>query len=103
MVREIDANPPTNVPRWISVKTESGIVRALAFVAARDGMAYAGKLPMEKVAHVLARAAGHWGSAAQYLFRTVTMLEEHGIRDRNMWRIQSLVAQEIEDSLLAVQ
>ncbi|WP_458369555.1 gamma-glutamylcyclotransferase [Pseudomonas fluorescens] len=103
MVREIDANPPTNVPRWISVKTESGIVRALAFVAARDGMAYAGKLPMEKVAHVLARAAGHWGSAAQYLFRTVTMLEEHGIRDRNMWRIQSLVAQEIEDSLLAAQ
>lgn len=31
------------------------------------------------------------------------MLEEHGIRDRNMWRIQSLVAQEIEDSLLAVK
>ncbi|WP_223519623.1 gamma-glutamylcyclotransferase [Pseudomonas sp. GL-B-19] len=99
MFREIDANPPTNVPRWISVKTETGILRALAFVAARDGMAYAGKLPMEKVAHVLARAAGHWGSAAQYLFRTVTMLKEHGIRDRNMWRIQSLVAQEIEELL----
>lgn len=25
MVREIDANPPTNVPRWISFKTESGM------------------------------------------------------------------------------
>jgi hypothetical protein len=25
MVREIDANPPTDVPRWISVKTESGM------------------------------------------------------------------------------
>jgi cation transport protein ChaC len=99
MLREIDANPPTNVPRWISVKTESGVLRALTFVAARDGMAYAGKLPMETVAQVLARAAGHWGSAAQYLFRTVTMLEEHGIRDRNMWRIQSLVAQEIEKCL----
>lgn len=98
MRREIDANPPTNVPRWISVKTKAGILRALAFVAAPDGKAYAGKLPLEKVAHVLARAAGHWGSAAQYLFRTVTMLEEHGIRDRNMWRIQSLVAQEIEEA-----
>ncbi|MDF9778720.1 hypothetical protein OKW11_005677 [Pseudomonas baetica] len=25
MVREVDANPPTNVSRWISVKTESGM------------------------------------------------------------------------------
>lgn len=98
MRREIDANPPTNVPKWISVKTDMGAVRALAFIAAPEGNAYAGKLPLEKVAHVLARAAGHWGSAAQYLFRTVTMLEEHGIRDRNLWRIQSLVAQEIENS-----
>lgn len=96
MRREIDANPPTNVPRWMSVKTDKGTIRALAFVATPDGNAYAGKLPLEKVAHVLARAAGHWGSSAQYLFRTATMLEEHGIRDRNVWRIQSLVAQEIE-------
>lgn len=103
LVREIDANPPTNVARWIWVKTESGTLRALAFVAARDGKAYAGKLPMDKVARVLARAAGHWGSAAQYLFRTVTMLKEQGIRDRNMSRIESLVAEEIEAALLAAK
>ena len=103
MRREIDANPPTNVPRWISVKTEGGTLRALAFIAAPDGNAYAGKLPPEKVAHVLARAAGHWGSAAQYLFRTVTMLEEHGIRDRNMWLIQSLVAQQIKEASIVAK
>jgi cation transport protein ChaC len=103
LAREIDANPPTNVARWISVKTESGTLRALAFVATRDGKAYAGKLPMDKVAQVLARAAGHWGSAAQYLFRTVTMLKEQGIRDSNMSRIASLVAEEIEASLLAAK
>ena len=94
--RELDANPPTNVPRWISVKTKGGTLRALTFVADPEGRAYAGRLSLERVAHVLARAAGHWGSTAQYLFRTVTMLEQHGIRDRNLWRIQSLVAQEIE-------
>lgn len=94
--RELDANPPTNVPRWISVKTKGGTLRALAFVADPEGRAYAGRLSLERVAHVLARAAGHWGSTAQYLFRTVTMLEQHGIRDRNLWRIQRLVAQEIE-------
>jgi cation transport protein ChaC len=96
LAREIDANPPTNVPHWITVRTGQGLVRALAFVAARDGNAYAGRLPPDQVARVLARAAGHWGSAAQYLFRTVTMLEEHGIRDRNLWRIQSLVADQID-------
>ncbi|WP_352646512.1 gamma-glutamylcyclotransferase [Mesorhizobium sp. M0136] len=92
MRREIDANPPTNVPRWIWVKTSDGPLRALAFVAAPDGKAYAGRLPLDQVAKTLARAAGHWGSSAQYLFRTVSMLEESGIRDRN---VQDLVAQHI--------
>ncbi|MNN87992.1 ChaC-like protein [compost metagenome] len=85
------------------MKTASGPLRALAFVAARNGKAYAGKLPMDKVAQVLARAAGHWGSAAQYLFRTVTMLKEQGIRDRNMSRLEGLVAEEIEASLLTAK
>jgi cation transport protein ChaC len=98
MRREIDANPPTNVPRWIRIQTDSGPLRALAFVADRKGPAYAGKRPLNEVARVLARAAGHWGSAAQYLLRTVTMLEQHGVRDRNLWRLQSLVANEIEDA-----
>jgi len=103
MRREIDANPPTNVPRWISVRTASGSLRALAFVASPDGMAYAGKLPLPRVAQVLARAAGHWGSAAHYLLRTVSMLEQHGIRDRNLQRVQSLVAREIQDPAFSLE
>ena len=95
MRREIDANPPTNVPRWIKVRTRDGPLRALAFVAAPDGRAYAGRLPPEQVADTLARAAGHWGSSAQYLFRTVAKLEESGIHDRNLWRVQDLVARHI--------
>jgi glutathione-specific gamma-glutamylcyclotransferase len=94
--REIDGNPPTNVPRWIRTRTSQGSVRALAFVAAPSGKAYAGKLPLEEVAAILARAAGHWGSAAQYLLRTVTMLEENNIRDRNLWRLQALVASQLK-------
>ncbi|MGI9522207.1 MAG: gamma-glutamylcyclotransferase, partial [Hyphomicrobiaceae bacterium] len=31
-----------------------------------------------------------------YLYQTVAKLEEHGIRDRNLWRLQKLVAAEIE-------
>jgi glutathione-specific gamma-glutamylcyclotransferase len=93
--REVDANPPTNVPRWIDVETEGGRLRALAFVAAPGGNAYAGKTPLPEVARVLSRAAGHWGSAAQYAFRTISKLEENGIRDRNLWEIQKLMAAEI--------
>lgn len=93
--REIDANPPTNVPRWIEVSTAEGRLKALAFVALRSGSAYAGKRPLSEVASVLSRAAGHWGSCAQYAFNTISKLEEHGIRDRNLWRIQALMAKEI--------
>lgn len=97
--RELDANPPTNIPRWIEISTAEGRLKALAFVASRKGNAYAGKLPLPEVVHVLSRAAGHWGSAAHYAFRTITKLEEHGIRDRNLWQIQKLMAAEIRAAL----
>jgi cation transport protein ChaC len=93
--RETDGSPPTNVPRWISVRVGDETITALAFVAARDGVAYAGRKPHHEVARVIARAAGHWGTAAEYLQRTVSKLDEHGIRDRNLWQLQKLVAQEI--------
>ncbi|TIW30865.1 MAG: gamma-glutamylcyclotransferase, partial [Mesorhizobium sp.] len=51
--------------------------------------------PLENVARVLARACGHVGSGAEYLYNTVSHLEEFGIRDRNLWRLQELVADEI--------
>lgn len=93
--REIDANPPTNVPRWIEISTGEGRLKALAFVALPEGAAYAGRLPLPEVAGVVAKAAGHWGSAAQYAFNTIGRLEAHGIRDRNLWQLQKLVAAEI--------
>lgn len=95
MRRETDDIPPTNVPRWLNIDAGDKRIRALAFVASRQGLAYAGRRPLDEVAHVLARAAGHWGSAAHYLERTVAMLDEHGIRDRNLWVLQKLVAEEI--------
>ncbi len=57
---------------------------------------YAKALPLEQVAHILARACGHWGSGAQYLHQTVSKLEEFGIHDENLWKLQELVAEEIQ-------
>ncbi len=98
--RETDGMPPTNVPRWISLRTPEGPLTGLAFVASPAGANYAGRLPHAEVARVLARAAGHWGSGAQYLYNTVAQLEAHGIRDRNLWALQALVAEEIRNLAL---
>ncbi len=95
LVRETDSRRPTNVPRWMRLATPNGPLNALAFVASPDGANYAGRLPQSVVARTLARAAGHWGSGAQYLYNTVTQLEAHGIRDRNLWALQARVAREI--------
>jgi cation transport protein ChaC len=81
--------------RWLNVSTPVGPIRALTFYAAPRGPGIIRRQPLEQVAHVLARACGHVGSGAEYLFHTVEKLEEHGIRDRNLWRLQHLVASEI--------
>lgn len=94
--REITVKPPNNIPRWISVETDRGPLRAIAFVMNRQSRFYTGKLPLEEVADVLASACGHWGSGAEYLYNTVAHLEENGVRDRNLWRLQALVAERIQ-------
>jgi cation transport protein ChaC len=96
--REFTVKPPNSTPRWIRVATEEGPLTALAFVMNRQAPAYVGRLAPEEVAAILAGACGHWGSGAEYLHNTVMHLEEHGIHDRNLWRLQQLVAGRIEDA-----
>ena len=48
-----------------------------------------------RVAMILAGAVGHIGSGAEYLMHTVAHLEELGLRDRLLWRLQALVAKEL--------
>ena len=61
----------------------------------RNAKAYAGRLAPEEAADVLAKACGHWGSGAEYLRSTVAHLEGRGIHDRQLWRLQELVAERI--------
>jgi cation transport protein ChaC len=93
--REIGGQEEMRTVRWITVKTERGKLRALTFWAGPTGLDYNVKLPLIRVAQILARACGHIGSDAAYLYQTVSKLEELGIRDRNLWRLQELVADEI--------
>ena len=94
--REMSMVPTAFPPRWISVGTADGPLRALTFAMNRTSGRYVSGLSDGEVADVLATAQGFRGSMAEYLFSTVAKLEELGIHDRHLWRLQELVADRID-------
>lgn len=93
--REVGTLDDASTVRWLPIQTKQGRVRALVFWAGPKGDRVLRKLPLDAVASVLARACGHIGSCAEYLYLTVKHLEEWGIRDQNLWQLQKLVASEL--------
>jgi cation transport protein ChaC len=93
--REMLIRPPGNWPRWVTVEAADGRHRAIAFTANRECAYYRPERSITETADVLARAVGHWGSGADYLLQTVSHLEQLGIRDSYLWRLQHMVAERI--------
>jgi cation transport protein ChaC len=93
--RETSYHPDLGAVRWIVLRDGDRRFPALAFWADCRVPGYTVRLPIEDQARRLARAAGHIGSGAAYLHNTIVHLEERGIHDRYLWRLQALVAQEI--------
>jgi glutathione-specific gamma-glutamylcyclotransferase len=94
--REMGYKPSPFPPRWVNVETERGAMRAITFCIDRKSGRYVSGLSEEQIADVLARATGSRGSMAEYLHSTVSHLEELGIRDHHLWRLQELVADRID-------
>jgi cation transport protein ChaC len=90
--REVSGRDGLRGVRWITVNAKGARLRALSFWVGLNGST---RKPIDKVAHILARAVGHLSSGAEYLFYTVRELERHGIKDGGLWRLQQLVAEEI--------
>jgi cation transport protein ChaC len=82
--------------RLIDIHADDGPRRALCFYAEPPEVADRPELPIEKVASILARACGHVGSGAEYLFKTIEALQAVGIHDPHLWQLQHLVANEIK-------
>ncbi len=82
-------------PRWLLAETEAGPLDVVAFVINREGERYAGRLPEDEVADLIASACGHNGPSAEYLLETVMALEAAGLRDGMLWRMQALVAERL--------
>jgi cation transport protein ChaC len=96
--REVSHKDSLSTFRWLPVKTADGeTIRALTFwVGGKSPRIITPLMPLSDVAPVLARACGHRGSCAEYLYNTVVHLAEFGIKDRNLWQLQEMVAEEIK-------
>ena len=70
--------------RWVAVRTETGLVRALTFVINRDHVLYARNIPRHVIVAHLATARGSLGSCAAYLANTVAQMHKLGIDDGPM-------------------
>jgi cation transport protein ChaC len=75
----------------LRIATASGPVSGYAFTVRRDSPDYAGRLPPEAVARVIATSKGDRGTGRDYLANTVRHLDELGIADAALHRIEALV------------
>ncbi|MHA6688965.1 gamma-glutamylcyclotransferase [Devosia sp. A449] len=94
--REMGWRPSPFPPRFVNVATDERSIRALTFCIDRNSGRYVSGLSIDAIADMLATAVGSRGSMAEYLFATVKHLEDIGIHDPHLWRLQAMVADRIE-------
>ena len=81
--------------RWVEVETAAGPISAISFAADPLHRLYAGAMPAERVAGILADTAGPAGSAADYLLNTAEWLRGHGESDAGLEELCALVAERL--------
>jgi len=59
-------------------------VQSVAYVVDTSHVQYTGALPLERQAHVIARAIGGRGPNTEYLWNTAAHLDDLGIADADM-------------------
>ncbi len=77
--------------RSVSVRTGKGARATLAFTVRRNHRDYAGRLPLDEAARIIAGAAGRRGACRDYLDSTLCHLAAHGIADRPLRRLAARV------------
>jgi glutathione-specific gamma-glutamylcyclotransferase len=83
-------------PTWLRTVTAGGRGWAIGFATDRWFRGFAGRLPDEHVADIVARAKGYAGSCAHYVFDTVAHLDSLGLRDPGLALIRDHVRQLID-------
>jgi cation transport protein ChaC len=78
--------------RPLKMLTARGAVAGYAFTVRRDSGDYAGRLAPDAAARIIATSRGDRGTGRNYLANTVRHLDELGIGDRALHRLERLVA-----------
>ncbi len=68
-------------PRWVSIRTGSGVIKAITFFINRDSPTYVGDLSLAEKAKMIAQASGFVGPSFEYLELTLNSLTSLGIND----------------------
>lgn len=83
-------------PRWVTLDTEAGALRAVTFVANPRHPGVAQGLAHDVVVDVLASAEGRIGRCRDYLARLVAELDAVGARSGPMHRLHAAVAARLQ-------
>ena len=78
-------------PRLLRARLAKGEARVLAFVANPKHPGYAGTLPIERTAELIASCCGDRGPNVEYLAKTLDHLAELGVRDHHLLAVMDAV------------
>jgi cation transport protein ChaC len=78
-------------PRFLRARLPRRVARVLTFVANPLHPGYAGTLPTERTAELIASCCGDRGPNVEYLARTLRHLTELGVRDHNLLRVMEAI------------
>lgn len=95
LVGLLEKEPPVP-PEFVTAQTEDGPVQAIVFAIDPAWSLYRPEPDLGELADILASSVGYFGTMAEYLFNTITEMEEAGIHDPHLWRLQDMVAERLE-------
>jgi cation transport protein ChaC len=84
--------PPVYDLRRLPIAAKRGALKAFAFTVRRDRSDYAGRLPLDAAARLIAQARGRRGTCRDYLDKTLAHLAAQGIVDAPLGRLAERVA-----------
>ncbi|MEK9831027.1 MAG: gamma-glutamylcyclotransferase, partial [Rhodospirillaceae bacterium] len=80
------------MPRWVTARVGDRTVRAHTYTAAHNHVQYAGRLSEDETLRLILQGHGRSGPNTEYLRNTVEHLDELGISDKPLRRLQARVA-----------
>jgi len=78
-------------PKWLTAKCEGGAREVLTFVANKENERYIGPQPLKAAAKRIAKSEGILGRNRDYLYNTIKHLDEFGIGDGPLHRLEAEV------------